>query len=190
MRFEFNRHPKLEGSHAFLSPSSNAWINYDDAKLESRLQTVTAAQRGTELHQLAHDLIRLGVKLPDTTQTLNAYVNDAIGFRMKPEQTLFFSLNCFGTADAIGFYPEQNLVRIHDLKTGVTKASMTQLYVYLALFCLEYRCRPFEVSGELRIYQNDDVAIEEADQDMVAHIMDKIVTSNKRIEALRMEGLA
>jgi hypothetical protein len=77
-----------------------------------------AARRGTELHDLAHQLIRLGVKLPKTPTTLNLYVNDALGYRMTPEQVLYFSENCFGTADAISF--RRNKLRIHDLKTGIT----------------------------------------------------------------------
>ena len=42
--------------------------------------------------------IRLSQKLPNLKKTLNLYVNDAIGFKMNPEQTLVYSENCFGTA--------------------------------------------------------------------------------------------
>ena len=45
----------------------------------------------------------LGQKLPKSQKTLNMYVNDAISFRMVPEQILFYSENCFGTADTIVF---------------------------------------------------------------------------------------
>lgn len=77
----------------------------------------------------------IGQKLPRLNKTLNAYVNDAIGYKMIPEQILFYSDNCFGTADAIVF--RNGLLRIHDLKTGVIPAHMEQLEVYAALFCLE-----------------------------------------------------
>lgn len=144
-----------------------------------------AAQRGTELHTLAHQLIRLGVKLPANKKTLNMYVNDAIGHRLTPEQILHYSDNCYGTADAIGF--RRNRLRVHDLKTGLNEASMHQLEVYVALFCLEYRFKPFEIETELRIYQNDEVVVSEPDPDEIMHIMDKIITFDRRISELRME---
>lgn len=181
----FNNHSSFEGMHAFLSASNYHWLNYDLDRLSERWRTVNAAQRGTELHNLARDLIRLGVKLPKTSKTLNLYVNDALGFRMTPEQVLFYSINCFGTADAISF--KRNVLRIHDLKTGVTKASMHQLEIYAALFCLEYGHKPFDISMELRLYQNDEVEIYVPDGDTIAHVMDKIITFDKHIDKLRQE---
>jgi len=86
----FNAHSELKDRHSFLSPSKSAWTNYDIEKLDRVFFTHLAAQRGTELHALANDLIRLGVKLPRAPKTLNMYVNDALGFRMSPEQTLYF----------------------------------------------------------------------------------------------------
>jgi hypothetical protein len=174
------------GSHAFLSPSKHAWLNYDQEKMERVFHTAKATQRGTELHDLAKELIRLGVKLPDVRKTLNMYVNDAIGYRMTPEQTLFYSENCYGTADAVGFRVP-NKVRIHDLKTGINEASMEQVKIYLALFCLEYRYKPSEIEAELRIYQNDDVQILVPDPMDILLIMDKIVTFDKQIAGLRSE---
>ena len=185
----FNTHSNLVGLHAFLGASKYHWINYNEEKLDRVFTASMAAQRGTELHALAHELIRLGVKLPGRgSKSLNMYVNDAIGFRMKPEQPLFYSDNCFGTPDAISF--RGKLLRIHDLKTGVTPTSFTQLEVYAALFCLEYRYKPFEIDVEMRIYQNDEIRIEVADPDRIAHIMDKIITFDKRITAIRMEALS
>ena len=61
---KFNTRSNLQGSHAFLSPSKYSWINYDDEKLDRVYFSHMEAQRGTRLHQLAHDLIREGVKLP------------------------------------------------------------------------------------------------------------------------------
>jgi hypothetical protein len=182
----FNAHSPLKGLHAFLSASDYHWINYDEDKLDRVFFTRMAAKRGTELHAFAHEAIRLGVKLPTSRKTLNLYVNDAIGYRMSTEQILFYSENCFGTADCIAF--RRNKLRVHDLKTGVTEASVRQLEVYAALFCLEYKYRPFDIEIELRIYQNDEVRVYTPDPDDLFHIMDKIITFDKRINILRMEA--
>lgn len=184
----FNSYPQLEGMHSFLSPSQNAWLNYDEDKLRDRYFTRLAAAHGTRLHELAKELILLKQPLPRSKKTLNAYVNDAIGFRMIPEQILFHSIDCFGTADAIRFDDKKMQLRIHDLKTGVTKASMTQLKVYAALFCLEYEMRPGELNIILRIYQNDEVFEEEPELDEIVHIMDKIVSSDRFIKQLKAEA--
>jgi hypothetical protein len=183
----FNSHSQLAGQHAFLSASKHHWTNYEDEKLERVFMASMAAQRGTELHALAHQLIRLGVKLPRNGKTLNTYVNDAIGYRMTPEQVLFYSSNCFGTADAISF--RGKLLRVHDLKTGVTQSAFRQLEIYCAMFCLEYRMKPFDIEMELRIYQNDEVKVLEGDPDVIVHIMDRIVTFDKRITEMRMEAM-
>lgn len=182
----FNSHSNLAGQHAFLSPSDYHWINYDEDKLTRVFYTKMAARRGTELHDLAHRLIKLEVKLPDTEQTLNRYVNDAIGYFMSPEQTFYYSPNCFGHADCAVFRNKK--LRIHDLKTGLTEASMVQLRVYMAIFCLEYRVKPNEIEAELRIYQNDEVKSETPDPHDIFFIMDKIVTFDRRITELRLEG--
>lgn len=181
----FNKHFSLAGQHALLSASKYHWINYDDERLDQYFFTAMAAQRGTELHALASELIRLGVPLRHSKKTINMYVNDAIGYRMTPEQILFYSPNCFGTADAISF--RKNKLRVADLKNGSTPTSEKQLEVYAALFCLEYRFKPHEIEMELRIYQNDDVRIYEADPDRILHIMNKIVAFDRRIEALKEE---
>jgi hypothetical protein len=137
----FNRHLELQGHHALLSASSYAWTNYDVDKLEIWFARQLAKQEGTELHELAATLIKKGIKLPRTSKTMNMYVNDAIGYRMTPEQVLMYSLNCFGTADAISF--RDGLLRIHDLKTGVTKASINSRS--LCLTCSEYDLKPGEI---------------------------------------------
>lgn len=185
---DFIKHTNLMGSHAFLTPSKYSWINYDDDKLDRAFIASMAAKRGTELHALAHELIRLGVKLPRTQQTLSLYVNDAIGFRMHPEQILYYSDECFGTADSICF--RGKTLRIHDLKTGIIPVHENQLKVYAALFCLEYKYKPFDITMDLRIYQSDEVRVYEGDPDEIAHIMDKIVVFAKRIAHLRSEASA
>lgn len=105
---------------------------------------------------------------------------------MRTEQVLFYSLNCYGTADAIAY--AKNLLRIHDLKTGVNPGSMHQLEVYAALFCLEYGVRPGEVEIELRMYQNDEVLVDSPSVDVIAHIMSKIISFDQYIENLKMGG--
>lgn len=179
----FNTHSNLAGTHAFLGASNYHWINYTDDKLDYAYSTHMAARRGTELHEFARMAIRLGQKLPDTPTTMNLYVNDAIGFRMVPEQILFYSINCYGTADTISF--RNNKLRIHDLKSGVTKTSENQLYVYAALFCLEYEVQPHEIETELRIYQSDEVRRYEGEPETIRYIMEKIVAFDKRIDSLR-----
>lgn len=179
----FNTHSDLAGKHAFLSASNYHWINYDDERLEERWHNAQAARRGTELHAFAHEAIRLRQKLPRSSKTLNAYVNDAIGFHMLCEQILFYSEHCFGTADSIMF--DRDTLRIHDLKTGVIAGSMSQLKVYTALFCLEYAVRPGEIETILRIYQNDEVLEERPDVDEIAHIISKIIVFDQKITNLQ-----
>lgn len=179
----FNRHSNYEGQHAFLSASKYHWINYSEEKIIDAYAKYLAAQRGTELHAFAAQCIRLGQKLPKSRKTLNQYVNDAIGFKMVPEQILYFSPNCFGTADAISF--RDNMLRIHDLKTGETPTHMEQLMVYAALFCLEYRYKPIDIRMELRIYQNDDVLVHNPTVADILPIMDKIVTFDKVLNRIK-----
>ena len=182
----FNSHSAFEGKHAFLSASKYHWINYSDEKLDGVYRAALAAAKGTEIHDFAFKAIKLGIKLPKSEKTLNMYVNDAIGYRMTPEQILFYSVNCFGTADAISF--KNKLLRIHDLKTGTTQTSMKQLEVYAAMFCLEYKYKPYEIDMELRIYQNDMVEHHIPEVDEIARIMDKIITFDKQIEILKAEA--
>lgn len=184
----FNKHSDLAGQHAFLSASKYHWINYSDEKLDRMFVLQMAAQRGTELHALAHTCIRLGQRLPQSPKTMHLYVNDAIGYRMSVEQVLYYSDNAFGTADTISF--RKNKLRIHDLKTGFTPCSEHQLEVYAALFCLEYKFKPTEIDIELRIYQNDEVRGFETDPDIITHIMDKIVSFDRRITKLRLEAMS
>ena len=169
---KWNDHSSLVGLHAFLGASKHSWLRYDQSKLRQVYISERAKERGTELHALACDCIRLGVKLPRSKQTLCMYVNDAIGFRMTPEQVLYVNPKCFGTADSISF--EKNFLRIHDLKTGSTPASMEQLYIYAAMFCLEYMVKPGEIEMETRIYQNDSIVISNPTADDILPIMDLI----------------
>ena len=180
---DFNKHYALEGRHAFLSASQYHWLNYTEDKLKDRYYNWKATERGTKLHELAANLINMGVKLPRTNQTLNMYVNDGIGYKMTTEQILYFSENCFGTADSISF--NKDFLRIHDLKTGVTPAHMEQLEIYAALFCLEYGIKPGEIGMELRLYQNDEKIIFTPTAEDILPVMDKIITSDRIISQIK-----
>lgn len=193
----FNKHPKLEGTHAILSPSNYHWLNDDEEKLRNRLKNAKAAARGDSLHALAAHAISEGVMLYPNGSTLSLYVNDAIEFGMQAERTLFFSLDAFGHADAIGFesyaVPDGNVLgflRIHDLKTGVTPASMKQLYVYCAYFCLEYGFKPYEIEGELRLYQNDTIECTPIDRVILTQVISTILAHQRVIDEDRMEDEA
>ena len=179
----FNNHLNLEGQHAFLGASKYHWINYDESKVAESYSKFLATQKGTVLHEFAAQCIRLGQKLPKSQKTLNMYVNDAIGFKMVPEQVLFYSENCFGTADAISF--RDNRLRIHDLKTGVIPAHMEQLMIYAALFCLEYKVKPGEIEIELRLYQNNEILYHTPTAEEIVPITDKIITFDKIINKIK-----
>jgi hypothetical protein len=193
MKFQFRDHYKLVGKHAFMSASQYHWINYDEEKIRDRFSTAMAAALGTEQHEIAARLIKMGIKLPDTGQTLNSYVNDCIGHRMSPEVILYYSDNCFGTADAIDFRinpkTKKMRLRVFDLKTGVTKASAKQLWVYVAIFCLEYEIDINEIEVDARIYQNDMIHEFECDPLDILEIMAKIKRFDEIIDEAKMEVL-
>lgn len=182
----FNSHYNLKGQHAFLSASKWHWVNYDISKLNESFNNFKAAQRGTELHELADKLIKMKIRLPKNNTTLNMYVNDAIGFNMETEVILYYSDNCFGTCDTISF--KKNFLRIHDYKSGTTPAHMEQLMIYDALFCLEYKVKPDKIKHELRIYQNDEIQIMEPESDDILTIMDTIINFDRQINEWKMEA--
>ena len=181
----FNKHNNLEGKHAFLSASQYHWIRYDVEKLKTVYLKHLAVERGTKLHELAKTLIELGQKLPEDGSTLSMYVNDAIDFKMTPEQVLYYSDNCFGTTDAICY--RRKKLRIHDLKTGANPAHMEQLKIYAALFCLEYKVKPSQTSFELRIYQSNDILVLNPESSEIEAIMEKIVSSDKVLTKINVE---
>lgn len=182
---KFKKHLDLIGEHAFLGASQYHWINYDEDKLTITYSNKLAKQKGTEFHELAAQLIKLNQKLPKSQKTLNMYVNDAIGFKMTPEQPLYYSDNCFGTADAICF--RNNVLRIHDLKTGEKQAHMEQLLIYAALFCLEYSISPSDIKIILRIYQNNNIIEYIPQVTDVIKITDKIITFDNIINEIKSQ---
>lgn len=184
----FNRHLELAGQHAFMGASNYHWLNYDEKKLIQTYLNSLAVQRGSKLHDYACLAIKLGIKLKDKPKTtLSSYVNDAIDYKLNPEQVLFYSRNCFGTADGISYDENKKFLRIHDLKTGAVKADMKQLMIYAALFCLEYHIDPNSIRMELRIYQNNNILVHSPPGDEILHIMHTIINFDKKIEEIRAE---
>lgn len=169
--------------HSLLSPSKGYWVNYDEDRMRQYYTNHRKAVLGTRIHELAAELIDLKIRLPNTTATLNMYVNDGIGYRMRTEQVLFYSENVFGTADSISF--EDKELRIHDLKTGEHPASLLQLEIYAAIFCLQYKIKPGDISIVLRIYQNDEVLESRPSGKDIKSVMDKIVRHNSLIESMK-----
>jgi hypothetical protein len=152
--------------------------------LAERWTAAQAATYGIAQHAYAQGEIQAG-RLSSHVGTLGMYINDAIRYRMNCEQVLFYSENCFGTADAISF--RYRTLRIFDLKTGVVPGSVHQLEIYAALFCLEYDIDPFKINIELRIYQADEVIVYDADPEDIAFIMEKIQEFDQQIEQLKIE---
>jgi hypothetical protein len=180
----FNRHLSLQGEHAFLSPSQYHWIHYTPDRLVEKWTAAQASAYGTLQHEYAHREIKEN-RLSDLVGTIGLYINDAIRYRMTCEQVLYYSENCFGTADTISF--RYNTLRIHDLKTGVYPGSVHQLEVYAALFCLEYDKDPSQIKIELRIYQGNEVLVYEADPEDILFVMDKIQRFDKLISHRKLE---
>lgn len=180
---DFNKHFQLKDKHAFLAPSSPAWLNYDQDKLLRVYANMEAAKQGVRLHAWAHETIELGIKQQDNGKTINMYINDAIGYRMTCEQILFATDDAFGTADTISF--EDDFLRIHDYKSGVHDAKMEQLEIYAAYFCIEYDIRPFHIGMELRVYQNNRIVIHTPTPDEIFHIMDKTLHDSAILSAYR-----
>lgn len=211
----FEQHSELEGLHAFLSPSQYHWINYTEQRLRERVVSSQAAEIGTELHEWASKTIRLNRLQPRNNDMINKFINDAIGYKMLSEQPLFYSWNCFGTADAISY--RKNVLRISDLKTGVSDTHFEQLRIYAALFCLEYQRKvgrmrlegasdidiadkldvnpkelhfdPMQIDAIiLRIYQvNCELREEIADPNEIKALMDIIVADNAIIREMKSE---
>src|SRR3954466_14281974 len=123
----FREHSHLSGQHAFLSPSTYHWINYDEEKLKFRYKTMRAALEGMEHHRYAAIAIEEREIQDDETTTVGMYINQCIQYGMSPEVVLYYSPNAFGTVDAIAY--KYRRLRISDLKTGVSRTSEHQLEI-------------------------------------------------------------
>ena len=204
----WNEHSKLVGKHARFSPSQPSWLKYDIGGMMDKYYKSYAQQIGTQLHKFSEDRIKSGMRMrksdremiifellrngiPDRAiemydidvlyGTVMTYINDAIKYKLTPEQILFYSMNFYGTADAIGF-SKNNLI-IFDLKTGETPAHMEQLLVYAALFCLEYSKKPVDLNDiELRIYQLDEAIIFHPEMEDIVPVIEHIKNTQKAFD--------
>lgn len=215
----YNKHLELVDKHAFLGASKYTWLKKDRDQLLDSYSRQYIPLIGTALHDIARKHIKHRFKLTKNSKkevllsliedyyipgsvidrainfdlvydNLVNYVNDAIGYRMIPEQILYFSKNCFGTTDAITSLDatfKNRLLRIHDLKTGTIPAHIEQLLIYAALFFLEYNTKPDEVDVELRIYQNNDILYHKPQVDEIVPIMDRIVSADQIIQTMKEE---
>lgn len=195
--------------HTMFSPSrASGWMKDETVDdIASRYRADLAADIGTVIHALACDCITSKIrftvkeakkvitlylltckdrKIPRGTfdvdfiaPTFVSYVNDAIGFMMDPEVKLLYSRWCGGTADSIFYDENKHILRIHDLKTGVTPAKFEQLRGYAALFFLQYgnrlRMLPGETDITLRIYQAGETKEEHPSAEDIVPIMDSIM---------------
>lgn len=176
-----------KGSHAPFSASNYHWLNYDEAKIVDYVRSMKAKELGTELHSIAELNIKHGILLAGE-DTLALYVNDAIKLNMDTEVLLYFSPWFYGYSDAI-CVDYENWLRIHDLKTGAKPASMNQLYIYDALYCLDYKVDPHDLGGiENRIYQNNEVFIDRPEPESIIDIMMKIKSFNAVLTDLSERG--
>ena len=197
-------------SHALLGGSRYSWLNYDEEKLFNYLTSSYATTIGTLIHDLAAKLIRNQIKISKNDarkmimlhlldnkvprsvidierylENFVAYVNDAIGYGMIPEQVLRYSENAYGTADAILFNEKKQFLRIHDYKSGVSQPSLHQLEIYTAFFCLEYHKAPKDISIELRIYWNNEVITGLPTAADIVPIMDKVITFDRYLQSAK-----
>lgn len=214
---QWNKHSDLEGKHAFLSASKHYWLGYSEDRLITSYQNENRKELGTVLHAFAAASVENCITMPKSNRdmikmikiymigqkisrdlidsltylplvvidTLRAYINDAIGFKMKPELVLFYSKYCFGTADTISF--RNKILRIHDFKSGDMPASMDQVMIYAALFCLEYKIDPADIKIELRIYQSGEVKMYEPTAAEIVDISNRIIESDKTIKMFKGE---
>lgn len=208
----FNRHFQQEGKHAILSASSWRWLNDDRDSLVKRITSSYAQTIGTILHAIAYKHIKYRIKMnkydkknvmlellangvpgvvvdnldfDKVFENLMTYVNDGVGFKMQPEVVLYHSDNFFGTADAISYNENEKFLRIHDYKSGVIPAHIEQLKIYAALFCLEYRFKPYEIGMELRIYQNNEVLYHNPEPNEIREVIDTIVDFDKFLTEIK-----
>ncbi len=194
---------KLKNTHAFCGASNYRWRNYDPEKLIQSKENSYATTIGTLLHDRAahyiskpkkmiksskisiYDYLTIDNDIPESAididrlfPNLMNYVNETIAFEMDPEITLYFSDNFYGTADAISW--EDGLLRISDLKTGVTPASFMQLENYAVFFCLDYKIKPSQIKKlEFRIYQNNEVLFADPDPHILNPIIEQVIEFNK-----------
>lgn len=135
-------------------------------------------------HAYAARSISAGRKFPQSKKTLNAYINDAIDLHMIPEVGLYYSENCYGTADAIDF--TNNFLHIYALRTEHEPADVKQLFIYDALFCLKHGIKPCDIQIENRIYQSDKVLIANPTSEDIDPIIEKIKEFDRAVREVKL----
>lgn len=166
--------------HAFLSPSSNTWLRYDEDRLLKSYRSAEQKELGTRLHAFAEEAINLQIRQANTKNALNMFINHAIEFKMDTEVPLVYSKYCFGTADALRF--NKRLLRVHDYKSGKREAHFDQLRIYAALYCLQEGINPADIDIQLRIYQYDGFKIETPPANVIQEIMEIIIWQSQVLE--------
>lgn len=169
--------------HEYAAIQINLYLKVSSVRnLVSGLTTyIYTKYQGLKQNEYGMLLIKHLEYMPqEVFETVKKYINDAIGFRMTPEQPLYYSEYFFGTTDTICF--RDNFLRIHDLKTGDKQARMEQLECYAALFCLEYKFKPSDIQMELRLYQSNEIIFHNPGPEEIDPIIEKIVYSTKMID--------
>ena len=183
--------------HATFSPSDKAWLNYDREKIRQRVLSARAVQRGTELHELAKHCIDMRTPLDPSNGIISVYVKDCIAYEMDTEVSLMYSEDIGGTADALKFDMAEGILRISDLKTGERKASIAQVVLYAALWCLINRVDPMSIGYDLRIYGHTSQRLasgfEKEDEELVCEKVNDAAVHIKYVQSvideISLEGL-
>lgn len=186
----FNRNRRFLGSELHEYAKSQIDLSQKVTSIRQLIQSISTY---IYAKYMAKDELAFGLALTNTIkrlpeevfETLKIFINDAIGFKMSTEVVLYYSDKFFGTADAISF--RNNVLRIHDYKSGETTAKMEQLEIYAALFCLEYKIKPGTIDIELRLYQKAEVTCHTPTAEDILPIMDKIIHSNNILDKFDKE---
>lgn len=206
---ELNEHPEISDLHAPFSPSQNYWLNYDRKKLLEFWKNRKAQQIGTDVHSFAAEQLRQEYyfrenNLPYSNRhshrdIFSLFLNHSMDNWMQPEVAVKYSDICWGHADSLAFNLKKRTLYINDLKTGKHPAPMDQLEIYAAIFYAEYKpilqfqhgidlndCRT-----ELRIFQNNEVILEEPPIEYIINeMLGKIRLQHEILaEELNREGM-
>lgn len=171
--------------------------------------TKTSGKHEVMMELLRHGIPRDTIDLQFIFPNLQAYINDAIKYDMSPEVHLAIPQEAFdlsftipeylylgkkdpwcpsyGTADCISF--RNDILRIHDLKTGKCPAHMEQLIDYAALFYMQYKdkfCLDLgELNIELRIYQSNEITTFNPEPDDILKVINKNIVFGREYLARR-----
>lgn len=180
-----NSNKKEKLNHAIMSPSQNAWLNYDEAKLYKLFHQKNIKALGSRLHEFVKEAISLKRRLAGN-DSISCFTNDCIKHNMVPEYFIFYSENAFGTADAIYYSKTEGVLKIFDLKTGMNKASFKQLELYACYFLLSMDIKPI-IKIILRIYQFNEIFEFQPKQKDLEDLMNRIVWIDNLLNSFKLE---